>query len=254
MASYLRDIESSNLKNIYFTDDFRKDIFTEELSIELSSFRLGEYSSDVDRGDVLSDGTHTGIKYINYDYMSSSTRLPGGQNVSDSVSPVPSDTPYKFDAVYDSSTEILNMYVIPKTLTGDLDEGMYDDSKYRILYILYKNVLTDVEKLAFVVYNEDIEINSPTLVLNPLKLSRYNNLITLKIPFKCELITYMDSDTSHLEGAGVRYMNYYSIPENLYNRIYVNRLSYDRYYYNSISSNNPYQGGSTINKFGLKSY
>lgn len=255
-SRYQREVdkEGSNLKYIYFTDDFRRVVGSEEDSIELSSFRLGEYSSDVPRGKKLPDGTHDGIKYINYEYMMTSITLPTGQNVSDSVSPVPSDKPYNMDGIYDPKTQLLNMYVIPKTSSGDLDEGMYDDSKYRILYVLYRNVLTDIERLAFVIYNEDIEINSPTLVLDPLKLSRYNNLITLKIPFKCEVITYMDRDTAHLEGPGVNYMNYYSIPESLYNKIYVDKSSYKRYYYNSISSNNPYQGGVTINKFGLKSY
>ena len=59
-------MENENLKHIYFTDDFRKDISSLSKSIEISSFRLGEYSSDVPRDEVREDGTHTGIKYINY--------------------------------------------------------------------------------------------------------------------------------------------------------------------------------------------
>lgn len=246
-------MENVNLKNIYFTDDFRKDALLVSKSIEISSFRLGEYSSDVPRGDTLEDGTHTGIKYINYDYMKFYTTLPNGQKVSDRVSPAPSDKAFILDGIYDSDG-LLHLYVIPKSSSGVLDEGMYDSDRYKILYVLYKDILTDIEKLAFVIYNEDIEVNSPTLELNPLNLSKFNNLITIKIPFKCEIMTYMNSDTFHLETAGVNYMNYYSMPEGRYNNIYVGRDSVNRYYLNSISSDIPMKCGTTINKFGLKLY
>lgn len=247
-------MENMNLNHIYFTNDFREDITHPSKSIEISSFRLGEYSSEVPRGETNEDGTHTGIEYISYDYMRSSITLPNGQVVSDSVTPTPSTPAFDLDGIYDYDTNILNLYVIPKTSSGALDEGMFESDKYKILYILYRNVLTDVEKLAFVIYNEDIETNYPNMVFNPLNLSKYNNLITLKIPFKCEVITYMDRDTTHLEGAGVNYKNYYSLKENEYGNMYVERSSYYRNYMNLITSDIPMNGGVTLNKFGLKLY
>lgn len=247
-------MENENLKHIYFTDDFRKDISSLSKSIEISSFRLGEYSSDVPRDEARENGTHTGIKYINYDYMRYYTTLPNGQTVSDRISPSSNEKAFNLDGVYDYENEVLYLYVIPRTTSGKLDEGLYDEGRYKILYVLYRNILTDIEKLAFVIYNEDIEVNSPTLVLNPLNLSKFNNLITIKIPFKCEVITYMDSDTLHLEGAGVNYMNYYSIPEDKYGNFYINKSSFNRYFSNTIMSDTPMIGGVTINKFGLKLY
>lgn len=245
-------MENENLKHIYFTEEFRKDALNPSKSIEMNSFRLGDYSSDVPRDSVNEDGTHTGIKYINYNYMKYYTIIPTGQMVSDSVTPSPSTRAFTMEGVYDKSKSLLHLYVIPKSSTGVLNEGIFDQDKFKVLYILYKDILTDVEKLAFVIYNEDIEVNSPNMVLNPLNLSKYNNLITIKIPFKCEVITNMDKDTSHLEGAGVTYMNYYSMPEKNYNNTYVGKSSWMRSYHNSINSDRPMTGSFTLNKFGLK--
>lgn len=242
----------NSLKHIYFTKDFKKDIASSYNSLVISSFRLGEYSGEVPRGEVLSDGRHSGIEYISYDYMRSSITLPNGMTSSDSVSPSPSTPAYSLDGVYDKSSSLLNIYVLPKTTKGELDEGLFDTDKYKLIYILYKNILTDIEKLAFVIYNEDIETNYPNMVFDPLNLSKYNNLISIKLPVRCELITYMDRDTTHLESPGVNYMNYYSINDN--KNTYVGMNSYIRHYMNSISSDIPNKGCITINKFGLKLY
>lgn len=241
------------LRNIYFTDKFKEDISRKEISIRINNFRLGEYYSSVPRGEKNPDGTHTGIEYLSYDYMKFYSVLPDGDKISDRISPSASEDGFNLDCIYTPETELLKMYLIPKNTNGVLDEGMYDD-RYKVIYVMYTNVLTDVERLAFVIYNEDIEVNSPTLALDPLGLSKSNNLITIKIPIKCELLTHMDSDTKHLEGPGVSYMNYYSMPKGKYNSSYVSKESYERYYYNTISSDDPFIGGVTINKFGLKMY
>lgn len=250
-------MENASLKHIYFTEDFRKDAMNPSKSIEMSSFRLGEYSNDVPREKKNEDGTHVGIKYINYDYMKYYTIIPtdkGDKRASDSVTPSPSTKAFNMEGVYDKPNSLLHLYIMPKSSSGVLNDGLFESDKFKILYILYRDILADAERLAFVIYNEDIEKNSSNMVLHPLNLSKFNNLVTVKIPFKCEVITNMDKDTSHLEGAGVDYMNYYSIPESKYNSVYVGKESWMRHYYNNISSSSPMIGSLTVNKFGLKLY
>lgn len=246
---------SSNfpLKYIYFTEEFKKDISDITKSIEISSFRIGEYISDVPREEQLENGSYSGVRYLNYEYMSSFVELPNGKKVSDKVHPSISENPYTLEGVYDDKNELLHILINPK-INGSVDENIYRSDLYKIIYVLYSDILTGIERLAFIIYNEDTEINSPTVELNSLDLSKYNNLVTIKIPFKCEISTYMDEDTSHLEGPGVSYESYYFTDKDNFDKFYIGKNSYIRHYLNSINSRYPLIGGITINEFGLKLY
>ena len=218
------------MKNIYFTEKFISDINDERAYIELKKYKLGKFSE-------LNSESIEKPSDINLDYMYSK----------DITSPT--DGTYIFSSIYYKGTQTLNMNIQVPSYDESISESNNSES-YKILYILYKNQITLIEDIAFIIYDK---VDEEKFKLNDLSLSRNNNLINIEIPIKCKVITYNDSDIEHLESSGVSYKNIYSIPKGT-NYNYINKESFDRYYYNNLSDNNPYYGQVTINKFGLKSY
>ena len=218
------------MKNIYFTEKFISDINDERAYIELKKYKLGKFSE-------LNSESIEKPSDINLDYMYSN----------DITSPT--DGTYIFSSIYYKGTQTLNMNIQVPSYDESISESNNSES-YKILYILYKNQITLIEDIAFIIYDK---VDEEKFKLNDLSLSKNNNLINIEIPIKCEIITYNNSDIEHLESSGVSYKNIYSIPKGT-NYNYINKESFDRYYYNNLSDNNPYYGQVTINKFGLKSY
>lgn len=249
------------MNNIYFTEEFKEDIMNEENSIEMSKYRLSPYLKDSETGMYLHPDTKEIIKspsQIDYAFMLKSNFSPQDKDA------------YYFEGIYDKKTNNLKLY-LPALFNGkdDNDAGIRLNNEvkaYRILYVFYSNSLnsnivgstTGNDRLAFIMYDRASRPGADQLRLNPLYLGRHGNLINLNIPFKCEVLTRKDTDTIHLEGTGVdtNYANIFSIDSGseISKSTYIDKRSYMRYYYNSISSNDPYYGGVTINKFGLKSY
>lgn len=219
--------------NIYFTDQFINSIENDWYSIELKKYKLGRLKDRKD-GKVI---THP--SEIDYEYM-----------IKHDVTS-PTNDYYMFDSSYSREDETLRINLkVPS-----YDEGMLesDDSEsiYKVIYVMYRDVLTNSEDIAFIIYDRIKDTSK--LRANGLYLSKLNNIININILAKCEIITKIEGDISHLEGPGVNYLNFYSIDSDD-NFNYIEKRSYDRYYHNSICSNNPYHGKVTINKFGLKTY
>lgn len=223
------------MRNIYFTTQFVEAIENEEYSIELKKYKLGKLRDRQD-GKVT---VHPSEIDLDYMYQQDITS--------------PTEGFYLFESIYSKEDHLLKMNIQIPSYDESMSESDNSDSIYRILYVIYKNILTGVEDLAFIIYDR-ITDNENKFKANGLYLSRFNNLINIEIPFRCEVVTKMDEDTSHLEGPGVSYLNYYTVNSDLNDSYYIEKNSYGRYYYNKLSSNEPYYGEVTINKFGLKSY
>jgi hypothetical protein len=195
------------MKNIYFTEKFISDINDERAYIELKKYKLGKFSE-------LNSESIEKPSDINLDYMYSK----------DITSPT--DGTYIFSSIYYKGTQTLNMNIQVPSYDESISESNNSES-YKILYILYKNQITLIEDIAFIIYDK---VDEEKFKLNDLSLSKNNNLINIEIPIKCEVITYNDSDIEHLESSGVSYKNIYSIPKGT-NYNYINKDSFDRYYY-----------------------
>lgn len=269
------------MKNIYFTPEFEEDISNEENSIELTKYLISPYLKDSRTGQYIHPSSGELIKspsQIDIEFMQGSN-------------PSPQVGAYVFESIYDKSGKNLKIY-LPSLLSTDSGIKLDNETKsYRILYFLYSSSLsrssssidsyldTDttgsyeegtelsapkdslnvaVDKLAFIIYDRSSRPGASELRLNPLYLSRHRNLISIDIDIKCEVLTKKDTDTRHLEGTGVdgNYSNIFAIGLNdsKADSMYIDKESFKRYYYNNISSNDPYYGGVTINKFGLRSY
>lgn len=217
------------MKNIYFTDNFIDIIGDSSKSINLSQYKLGK----LNEGNSIKNPSEITFRYMEeVDIIS------------------PTSGYYNFESIYDNGILRINIQV-PST-DESINEGDDSDSQYKILYIMYTDILVDKTEIAFILYDRIQDENR--LNLNPLMISRDNNLINIEIPIKCKLLTYQNTNTSHLEDSGVRSMNFYSLNNRISNYYYIDKNSYFNYYYNKISSNDPYYGGVTINKFGLKTY
>lgn len=217
------------MKNIYFTDNFIDIIGDSSKSINLSQYKLGK----LNEGNSIKNPSEITFRYMEeVDIIS------------------PTSGYYNFESIYDNGILKINIQV-PST-DESINEGDDSDSQYKILYIMYTDILVDKTEIAFILYDRIQDENR--LNLNPLMISRDNNLINIEIPIKCKLLTYQNTNTNHLEDSGVRSMNFYSLNNRISNYYYIDKNSYFNYYYNKISSNDPYYGGVTINKFGLKTY
>lgn len=270
------------MRNIYFTPEFEEDISNEENSIELTKYLISPYLKDSRTGQYIHPVTKERMispSQIDMDFMQGSN-------------PSPQTGTYSFEAIYNKVGKNLKIY-LPSLLNTDSGIKLDNETRaYRILYFLYSSSFsrssssmdsdssyidstgeyeegnelsaprdslnTAVDKLAFIIYDRLSRPGASELRLNPLYLSRHRNLISIDIDMKCEVLTKKDTDTKHLEGTGVdgNYSNIFSIKVNGEgaDSTYIDKESYKRYYYNSISSNDPYYGGVTINKFGLRSY
>lgn len=219
--------------NILFTDQFREAVDNSDRSIR---FYAAYFASE------MKDGAK---EYISPELLTTEDLLA---NYSVSV--------HEINSIYSSSLNILDLLINPD-LADDAGMTNTASTSYYALYITYCDLLTDDMTDA----PSDIRIG--IIFTNPksgksgydhLDISRYRNLIRINIPIKCELILNQDSDTELLESAGVKYSNIFNIGSQYNGSYYVDKLSYDRIYYNKITSNLPYYGGSTLNKFGLKTY
>lgn len=155
------------------------------------------------------------------------------------------------------------------------DQGM-SENEYKVIYCIYKNLLTGNGGIAFIITGDELEENKPIFIYNkngfeeeerifnskPLNLSLETNIITLPIPeYKCTLlVTQKDNDIIFLEDSGIgknynifRYMEGH--PTKSIDKNFLSKNSFDSFY-KTTKCDDEFSHNSTvfINKFGIKIY
>ena len=205
-----------------FTDQFRSTIDNTDHLIEFNKFRFGNPSN-------MSTPDISGMTMENLESLMTLSSYN------------------QFHSIYSKDLEILDISLIP----SEVDDSIWRTNpiQYQVIVFFYTDLVTGYMDIAMYMCDP-----KPRIGYYDLAISRYRNLIRINIPIECEIKLDKDTDTSHLESAGVWFSNIYSIGSSYTDKYYVDKKSYDRYYYNEIISDSPYYGESTINKFGLKSY
>ena len=130
------------MKNIYFTDNFIDIIGDSSKSINLSQYKLGK----LNEGNSIKNPSEITFRYMEeVDIIS------------------PTSGYYNFESIYDNGILKINIQV-PST-DESINEGDDSDSQYKILYIMYTDILVDKTEIAFILYDRIQEKEcQPTLL------------------------------------------------------------------------------------------
>jgi hypothetical protein len=240
---------------IFISSLFKDLLEIDQSCLELGYFRLGSLDGIRDNnGKFIENLNDLRVSYIEQDKRRS-----------------PTSGVYTFDGViFKNENKIIASIKIP---TGD--QGM-SDNEYKVIYGIYKNLLTGNSGIAFVIAGDkefedkDLFIESvnifgePTKIFNslPLCLSYESNIITFPIPdYSCTLLVRQDDlDLVFLEDSGVgknynMYRYFESHPNKAIDRNFITKNSFDSYYRTTRCEDDFTHNNTVyINKFGIKIY
>jgi hypothetical protein len=262
---------------IFISNLFKELLKIEQCCLELGYYKLGTLDSiriENSQGDYRLVGGNR-LKE-DYDNASESDMFEDLNNfeldyIDNDQGRSPTTGVYTFNGII----QPLENKMIISLKVPTYDQGM-SENEYKVIYCIYKNLLTGNGGIAFIITGDELDENEKIFIYGknqfdgeerifnskPLNLSLETNIITLPIPeYKCTLlVTQKDDDIVFLENSGIgknynifRYIEGH--PTKPVDKNFLAKNSFDSFY-KTTRSEDEFSHNSTvfINKFGIKIY